>query len=131
MGTEWKCPGCGEMSPDEVDVCINCRDDRPGRSPSARAPARPPTFSARSEQSEGPSLDEIIAVLRLAPASSELVKTTCHMLVIQVMCGKVDGDQAGYRLRQIMGELDPGYNALSNAATALGALSAIGKENQR
>lgn len=142
MQTEWKCLGCGEMNPDEVDSCINCRDDRPGRSADRGAqttsmnirlqgavatPVRPSTYSSGTGRADGPTLDEIIAVLRKTPAGSESVQITCHMLVLQIMCGKIDGDRAGYRLRQIMGESDPGYNALSNAATAIGALSAIGK----
>lgn len=73
------------------------------------------------------TLEQVLKVIRKEPAGSKLVETTCHLLVLQVMCGKIDADKAGYTLRQIMGERDPGQNVLSNAARAIGALSAIGK----
>lgn len=92
----------------------------------SRETSRPSDGGVLDDDS-GMTLDQALKVIRTAPAGAPIVDTTCQLLVLQVMCGKIDREEAERVIRDIMGERDPGQNALSNAARAIGALSAVRK----
>jgi len=48
MDADWKCKECGELNPDEVEFCVNCRTDRENKAQSAPQNARADTVACSS-----------------------------------------------------------------------------------